>query len=222
MPRHTLESLTALGAVIDPASLRAAKSLPRPLDIAGDVPEGSLASETGRAAQKLGDDFEAMLERTHELWRLAGKADIGRLPVDTGPAPYRIQDPTGKIRPGQIRVLKSRQGFDYQGVLEGGRAIAVEAKASASRKTSLGIGPGGPIRAHQLERLADGWLRFGRLAAIVWLNGTERLVLTPDAVVRAQRLYAAGERKSVPVRDWTPYKVVEGIEGYLAPLLEGI
>lgn len=218
--RHTRESLIALGLgdQLPPRTLQS----PVPLEEGEPHP---FHAETGRAAQKLGADFEAMLEATHQAWELQGRAGITRKPVDHAPAPKRIRDPQGVFRPGTIRILAKRQGFDYEGVLGGhgryhGTAFAMEAKASATRKTALRISEEGPIRAHQLQRLSIDHVRYGRMVAIVWMNGGDRLYLPPRGIVEAWAAYDNGGRKSIPLEAWKPYEARGGLEDYLTPLLE--
>jgi len=212
MARLTREALESMGV--------GAQLPPRAGDPIVDHSEGlanASKRESGRAAASLGAAFEDDLDRTHAALRVAGVADIARLPVDTAPAPGRISDPTGKIRPGQLRVLRQRQSFDYRGVLKGGRSIAVEAKATTSRKTSIKIGPGG-IRPHQLDALADQYARFNQIGIVVWRNGPDRLVLLPGAVIEAHHRFSIGERKSIPASAFARYRLVGGLESYLEPL----
>lgn len=214
MPRHTRESLAALGVKLPPPILNTLTPI-------RDPEASPTAAETGREAQKLGRLFEAALQTTHEAWKIQGRAEIDRMPVDHGPAPKTVKDVSGRLPQGILRVLRERQGFDYQGVVAGGRSIAIEAKASSKGKPSLEIGNRG-IKPHQLERLAVGWARFGRIPAIVWLNGDQRLILMPEAIVEAFELYRSNTRKSVPIRVWDGYEVTNGLEDYLTPLMERI
>lgn len=211
MSREALESM-GVGGQLPPRSLASVETVQ-------DEPEHWMAAERGKAAQRLGASFERALEFTHTAWEAKGLARIQRLPVDTFFAPKRIKDPLGQFRTGQIKILASRQGFDYRGELASGRSVTMEAKATGIHKTNIAIGERG-IRPHQLQKLADGIRRFNALGLIVWNNGGQRLVLLPDEVVAAADRYAAGQTKSINHEIFRPYDVMGGIEDYLGRVQE--
>ena len=179
------------------------------------------AADAGAMSQKRGNEYEGLLEYTHHCWASKGLASIEKRPVDHAPAPKRIRDPQEKFACGLIRILTKRSGFDYQGVVAGGRAIAVEAKATGTRRSSIKIGDRG-IREHQLKDLSDKYRRFDMIVTIVWNNGGERYFLPPKAVVSAWEAWRTQTRKSIPIRMFERYQTEGGLECYLNPLLESM
>lgn len=169
----------------------------------------------GKRSQSQGKGFEAELAHAHDVYERNGIAGIDHLPVSTNPMPRGwLKEP--KTHGGIARILSAKQGFDYYGTIGGvsrpadallGRAVAMEAKATAMHKPSLGITDKGPLRPHQLRALAERFTRFHTLTAIVWRNGEERGVLLPDAIVTAWQDFRLGTRKSVPWRAFTRYPV---------------
>lgn len=170
----------------------------------------------GARAQADGQRFENMLDIAHATYRSYGIADIYQLPVPTAPA---------KTPP--FRILSHRQRFDYVGVFGPnagprgnpgawfGLAIAMEAKASAKRKPSLPIiddrkrgARGAGIKYHQLDSLVRTWLDFGSVAALVWRNGQDRLVLLPPDLLTSLEDFLADRRKSIPADRFTAFDVV--------------
>lgn len=183
---------------------------------AGGGREKSVKAQlAGKRAQSGGKGFEGELAAAHAVYERLGVAAIDHLPVTTNPMPRGwLKDP--KAHGGMARILSAKQGFDYYGTIGPnttphgdllGRAVAMEAKASAMHKTSLGITDKGPLRPHQLRALAERHTKFATLTAIVWRNGEERGVLLPDAIVTAWQDFRLGTRKSVPWRAFTRYPV---------------
>lgn len=183
----------------------------------------------GGRARAAGKTFEDDLVIAHQVYESLSIASIDQLPVPTNPMPRSwLVDPK---KSGMARLLAKKQGFDFYGVMGHkmgrcfrGRAVAMEAKATADWRTSLGVGDDGPLRPHQLQALAEKAERFGCVSAIVWKNGELRGVLTPAACIEAWRTHRLQTRKSIPWSAFTPYRldrVDDGseIEDWLVPVI---
>lgn len=188
-------------------------------------------SGQGRLAQATGRGFENDLEWTHGRFRIAGRADVFKLPVETAPIPRAwLRDPTA--HGGMCRILSARQRADYFGAVGPaepdllGRALVMEAKYSSERAASIPIlredQKGSGLKAHQLEALVNA-AAFGTLAAVVWRNGHERLIFLPDVLAWAWAEFRLGKIKRLAAVDGVPY-MREGdggnvIDDWLTPLL---
>lgn len=156
----------------------------------------------GKRAQGGGKDFEKALDYTHARYAAEDRAIVYRLPVNTAPMPpVWLKDPK---RSGICRILAERQRADYAGFLPTGRAIVMEAKATTERARSLAISPKAGLKPHQLRALAEAHV-WGALAVLVWRNGEDRLVLTGDALVTADRAHRTGSLTRLDRSLFRPY-----------------
>jgi len=156
----------------------------------------------GRAAQKGGEQFEAQLEVLHTFYRAKRRADVFKLPVPT----RATRDGGAAVR----LIYTQRQRADYVGYMGGGRVWQMEAKSCAARLKSLPLiaeagkrSSGFGLKWHQLMMLADGWDVYGVPGVVVWRNGTEVGLLSPDDV----SLYARDRgAKNIP---WLLFRPVD-------------
>lgn len=152
--------------------------------------------QRGRAAAGSGKDFEKDLELQHLRYRTEGSADIFKLPVSTQPMPPSwLRDPR---KAGIARLLAERQRADYCGTLKGGRCIQMEAKATKELERSMNVVrpdmTGGGLKLHQFEALVRA-RELGALAAVVWQNGPQLLVLAGADLGKAWYEYRLGRWK---------------------------
>lgn len=171
----------------------------------------------GKRAQSQGKHFEHDINLANGEYQRLGMARIEQLPVETQPMPTKWLTREHQPKSGICRILAQRAPFDYYGTLglvgarppeNRGRAIAMECKSSGV-KTSMPIGEkSGLLKPHQLHACAESFRLFGTITVIVWLNGDQRGVLTPDRIVNAdQRYRIQGARsKSIPWSQFMPYK----------------
>jgi len=197
----------------------------------------------GAANADSGAKYETRLSRAHEVYAKSGLASIRRLPVPTAPIPGKyihiIDRAMGPGRAHTLRSLVSRQGYDYMGVFGPnagpdfqldryhGRAIAMEAKRTSEKSTSLPIiaddKKGSGLQFHQLDALATDYRDFGVVSVLCWQNGDQGMVLLPDKILETHTRFMSGGRKSIPVAEFVPYDVVTypshgDIEDWLYPV----
>lgn len=135
---------------------------------------------TGLRAAAAGKYFERELETLHARWEAEGVARIRKMPVPT--VSLRRRGAGGM----PSRIVVASADPDFYGVMMGGRAVAMEAKRSGTRMSSLPVvGKGekarGGIRLHQLRALMDV-ARWGGAVAVVWQNGDELGVINAAAI----------------------------------------
>lgn len=170
----------------------------------------------GKATQGRGKSFEAEINAANAAYERLGMARIEQLPVATQPMPKTWLAREHQPKSGIARILAERAPFDYYGTLgeigarplaNRGRAIAMECKATEKHATRLAIGKNATLKEHQLRACAESWQRFGTVTCIVWRNGDQRGVLTPDRIVDAWQKYRIGSRKSIPWDRFLPYPI---------------
>lgn len=148
----------------------------------------------GHRAQARGRAFENALDRMHVWYARTGRAIIEQANVPTVPV-------GGK----GLRKIRGKAPIDFAGHIRGGRAIYIEAKATAEAAPSLGFGRADAgVDAEQVARLQLR-LETGALCVVLWLNGDRVGVLGPHALNNAVMVFQHGGRKSV-TRDefvWT-------------------
>lgn len=199
----------------------------------------------GLVAGRSGASFERDLDFVHDLYRRDGVATVNRLPVPTVPIPPAWLTEHGRLQcGGMARRLASRQGYDYSGwfgrrggtdeepAAYAGHCIAMEAKVSGKRKSSIAVVPenvkGSGVQIHQLRALADA-ARDGAIACLVWRCGdphsrddaeTFRGVLLPPAIIAAVEAFDRDGRRSIPRHEFTPYTLLPrtDIEDWLFPV----
>ena len=167
----------------------------------------------GLKARFSGEDFEAALETTHQVYAHEGVALLEKLPVATAPMPKAWLSPAGRSRAGICRILCQRARFDYYGTLgpeagggRNGRAVAIEAKHSQHEAPSLPIVEGTMHRGlavHQLKACAEAAARFGTLACVVWKAADHRVLFPPSVLIEAVR----ENWRALPAVDGLPYRV---------------
>lgn len=152
--------------------------------------------------------FERLLDQAHAHYAHEGRAQIRRQPTPTLPLRERI--PGGRIR--LIAIPVGRADVDYRGTLAGGRAIAFDAKSTATAR-----GWSGRIPAHQLDILraehrlesvcgimlaqwAPGWDQ----PRVIWVPMGAAEHLSVGCWTAADALGLAGAA-AVPFHGWPDY-----------------
>lgn len=188
-------------------------------------------ARVGAEANRAGAQFEKALDEAHAVYREMGYAMIERRPVDTSPMPKNWLSRLGTEKTGgRARILSKRAGYDFYGALGPyagpdddlaaffGRSVAMEAKHTQTEKTRLPISGdhlksrGGGLQEHQLRNLVTHHLDYGGVSTVVWKNGSDRLVLLPDMLVRALEDFEKKGLRSVPESWFVPYKVLPSVE----------
>lgn len=139
-------------------------------------------SSTQRARQRSGALGERVVEQLAEA---CSKVGLG----------YLRKRPTAAVhRPGAKPRFTGSAGCDYQGVLKGGRAIALEVK-----RVSAGVTlPYSALRESQVDELELAY-GYGALAlvAVVWGPGASRVSVIPWREVRHE--VRGDARGSIPL-----------------------
>jgi penicillin-binding protein-related factor A (putative recombinase) len=115
----------------------------------------------------------------------------------------KIEIPRTYRRDLGMMVYLEKRGFDFEGVLQGGRAVCVEAKENT--KTNLPyIAPGKKgdgIKSHQLNALIE-WGGMGALVGLVWfmVEDNRYFWLDYNYLLKVKNEILK-ERKSIPKQD---------------------
>jgi len=107
-------------------------------------------------AKKRGMVLETMLDLTHQYYRNQGLADINKKETKT------IFDKKSR----EMRYVK-KEGFDFEGCVNGGMSVAIEAK-EAQTKLHIDTRNKSGLKMHQLEALLFRG-KLGGLAGVIWM-----------------------------------------------------
>jgi penicillin-binding protein-related factor A (putative recombinase) len=158
----------------------------------------------GRAAQKIGQSFEARVKLSCDVYREQEIAFLFPMPVPTAPCGVRGKGGA------PLRVLSGQAPFDFFGWTRDGHAVGLEVKATARKKSLPIIGEGkcgSGLQWHQLEALADLYLHGGE-AVLLWKNGDDVGLVSGFALYEARQWYRRDGRKSIPWHRFRPVPMV--------------